>query len=276
MEEMQNQEAPKMSSVETEQEEFEMSHTDKLVGVFSEPGTTFSKISKFPPKTSDWIIPVIVMIVVTILAQIVFMSNPAIKVALQEKQMAAIEKRMNEAVASGQMTQAQADEQTDRIREGMGQMGTIQLIGTIVGIPVVTFIFFFVTAGVFFLIVKFGLKGEGTYKDAMVAYGLPFYISVIQWIVIVIISVATSKAMASLSVAEFTGTEKSTIAGFILGKLDIFSIWFYAVLGIGLAKMFKSANTVKYIVAVFCVWIGFTLVFWLLGKAVPFLSFLAG
>jgi hypothetical protein len=276
MEEMQNQEAPKMSSVEAEHEEFEMSHTDKLVGVFSEPGKTFSKISKFPAKTSDWIIPVIVMIVVVILAQIVFMSNPAIKASLQEKNMAMIEKRMDDAVAKGQMTQAQADEQMDRIRENMGQMGAIQIISTVVGIPVVTFIFFFVATGIFFLLAKTVLKGDGTYKDAMVAYGLPFYINVIQWIIVVIVSIATSKAMSGLSVAEFTGTEKSTIAGFLLSKLDVFSIWYYIVFGIALAKMFKSDNTKKYVIAIFCMWIGFALIFWGLGKAVPFLSFLAG
>ena len=276
MEEMQNEEAPKMSSIDAEHEEFEMSHTDKLVGVFSEPGTTFSKMSKFPPKTSDWLIPILVMIVVVILAQIVFMSNPAIKAAMQEKNMAMIEKRMDDAVAKGQMTQAQADEQMDRIRENMGQMGTIQIISTVVGIPIVTFIFFFVTAGVFFLIVKVGLKGEGTYKDAMVAYGLPIYINVIQWIIVVIVSIVTSKAMSGLSVAEFMGTDKSTIAGFILGKLDVFTIWYYIVFGIALAKMFKSSNTTKYVITVICVWIGFAFLFWGIGKAVPFLSFLAG
>jgi hypothetical protein len=276
MEEMQNQEAPKMSSVEAEHEEFEMSHTDKLVGVFSEPGNTFEKISKFPLKTSDWIIPVLVTIVVVILSQIVFMSNPTLKAALKEKQMVAIEKQMNDAVKNGQRTQAQADEQTDKIRENMGQMGAIQIVSTVVGIPVVTFIFFFLASGVFFMLAKFGLKGDGVYKGAMIAYGLPFYISVIQSIVMVIVAIAMGKILTGLSVAELIGMEKSTVVGFFLSKLDVFSIWFYVVLGIALSKMFKSADTMKYIVVVVGIWIGFSFLFWGLGKAVPFLSFLAG
>src|SRR3989339_1828078 len=104
MEEMQNQEAPKMSSVE--QEEFEISHTDKLVGVFSEPGITFGKMSKFPPKTADWVIPILIVIVIAILSQVVMMNNPTIKAAVVEKQMAAVEKSLSDAVAKGQMTQA--------------------------------------------------------------------------------------------------------------------------------------------------------------------------
>jgi hypothetical protein len=276
MEEMQNQEAPKMSSVEAEQEEFEMSHTDKLVGVFSEPSNTFEKISKFPLKTADWIIPVLVTIVVVILSQIVFMSNPTLKAELQQKQIAAMEKRMNEMVASGQMTQTQANEQMDRMNENIGQMGTIQIVSTVVGIPIVTFIVFFVVSGFFFLLAKFVLKGDGVYKGAMIAYGLPFYILVIQSIVVVIVSIAMGKVLTGINVAELLGMEKSTIGGFFLGKLDIFSIWYYVILGIGLAKIFKSVAVKKYIITVVCSWIGFSFLFWLVGKAVPFLGFLAG
>ena len=78
MEEMQNQDAPKMSSIEDAQEELELSHTDKLVGVFAEPQSMFSKIAKFQAKTSDWLIPVFVVIVVAILSQFVMLSNPEI------------------------------------------------------------------------------------------------------------------------------------------------------------------------------------------------------
>ena len=274
MEEMQNQEAPKMSSVE--QEEFEISHTDKLVGVFSEPGTTFGKMSKFPPKTSDWLIPILIVIVIAILSQVLMMNNPSIKASIVEKQIAAIEKSFNDAVAKGQMTQAQADQQLETIRERMEQGGAMQMIGVFVGIPIATFLFFFIASGVFLILAKFVLKGEGTYKEAMAAYGLPHYILAIQMIIMVIAALAMNKFLTGVSVADFMGTEKNTIAGFLLGKLDVFSIWFYVVFGIGLAKMFKSNNSQKYIIGVVSVWLGFGLIFFALAKAVPFLSFLAG
>ena len=275
MEEMQNQEAPKMSSVE--QEEFEMSHTDKLVGVFSEPDATFSKMSKFPPKTADWVIPILIVIVVAILSQFLMMNNPTIKAAIVEKQMAATEKSLNESVAKGKMTQAQADQQLESIRDQMEQSGgAIRMVGIFVGIPFGVFLYFFIVSGVFLILAKFILKGEGTYKEAMVAYGLPHYILAIQAIVMVIAALAMNKLITGTSVADFIGTEKNTIAGFILGKLDVFSIWFYIVFSIGLAKMFKSNNTQKYIIGVVAVWLGFGLLFFALAKAVPFLSFLAG
>ncbi len=276
MEEMQNQEAPKMSSVENDHEEFELSHTDKLVGVFSEPTATFGKMAKFPQKTSDWIVPILVVIVIAILSQVVMMNNPAIRSSMTEKQIERLEKQLKESVDKGQITQTQADEQLETMRDRMGQSGTVQIIISSVGIPIVVFIMFFIVAGVFMLVAKFGLKGEGIYKDAMVAYGLPHYITAIQMIVMVIAALATSRAFSGTSVADFMGSDKATITGFLLGKLDLFSIWFYVIFGIGLAKMFKSNDTKKYIIAVIGVWIAFGLLFFFMAKAVPFLSWFAG
>ncbi|MBS3946642.1 MAG: YIP1 family protein [Melioribacter sp.] len=270
MEETTNQEAPKMS--QAEEEELELSHTDKLVGVFSEPGNTFAKMAKTGPKTTDWIIPILVVIVVAILSNIVMMSNPVIKLSIQEKQMAQFEKQMDEAVAKGQMTEAQKEEQLDTIRERMDQgMGT-NIIFSVIGIVLFTFISFFVVSGVFYLFTKFALKGAGTYKEAMSAYGLPHYVIVIQVIVMVIAALVMNKFFSGLSVGEFMDADKSTITGFLLNKVDVFSIWFYSLVSIGYAKMFKSEDTGKYFALIFGIWIGFGLLMFLLAQALPFLK----
>lgn len=276
MDEMQNQDAPKMSSVDNETEEFEMGHTDKLVGVFSEPGQTFSKIAKFPPKTSDWIIPVLILIVMVILSQVVMRTNPDIRLEMREKAMEAVQKNIDEAVAKGQMTRAQADERMNQIADQMDGAGTIQTVGLIVGTPIAVFIVFFIVSGFFLLVAKFGLKGAGTYKDVMVAYGLPFYISIISVLVMTIAALAMNKLVTGVSVADFMGYDKSTLTGFFLGKLDIFSIWFYAVFAIGLAKMNKSDDIKKYVITVYGVWIVFGILFFYVAKAVPFLAGFAG
>jgi hypothetical protein len=274
MEEMQNQEAPKMSSVDNE--EFELSHTDKLVGLFTEPGTTFGKISKFPAKTSDWVIPVLVLVVMIILSQMVMRTNPEIKRQIKEKAITAVQKNLDEAVAKGQMSRAQADERLNTMEEAMDNTGAIQTVGLVVGTPIVVFIIFFVVSGFYLLVAKAGLKGTGTYKDAMVAYGLPHYIAAISVIVMTIAALAMNKLITGVSVADFMGTDKLSLSGFLLGKLDVFSIWFFVVFAIGLAKMNKSDDTKKYIIAVIAVWLVFSLLFHFLAKAVPFLAGFAG
>ncbi|MDH7605897.1 MAG: Yip1 family protein [Melioribacter sp.] len=273
MEETKNHQATETSP--NEPEELELNHTDKLVGVFSEPINTFSKMSALGPKTSDWLIPVIIFIVVAILSNILMMSNPAIKSSVIEKQMARLEKNFDDAVAKGQMTEAQKEQQLETIRERMERGGIANTIFSAFGILIFTFISFFIVSGVFFLLTKLILKGNGTYKDAMSAYGLPYYIFVIQVIVMVILAFATDKFFTSTSLAAFIETEQTSFTHFVLSKLDIFSIWFYAIVSIGFAKMFKSQSLVKYFVLIFCMWIGFGLILFLIAKAVPFLSFLS-
>ena len=54
-------ESPSQGEVPAEEE---LGHSDKLVGVFAEPKTMFEKMSHFPPKTMDWFLPVILLLVV--------------------------------------------------------------------------------------------------------------------------------------------------------------------------------------------------------------------
>lgn len=278
MEEKQNQDAPKMSSVEDAQEEQELTHTDKLVGVFTEPQPMFSRIAKFPAKTSDWLIPVLVVIVVAILSQFVMMSNPEIKLQQQEKMMQNIEKGLDDAVKEGKMTQEQADQQLEQIQENMsGEAANMfQTISLVVGIPFGMFIVFFVVTGFFLLVSKYGLKGGGEYKDIMVAYGLPMYISVIEIIISVIAALAMGKLMTGLSAADLMGMDKTTTTGFLLSRINPLTIWYYVVFGIGLAKMNKSEDVKKYVFVVVGIWLGFSILFHFLSKAVPFLANFAG
>lgn len=268
MEENKDQQAPSMSPVDPE-EEAQVGHTDKLVGVFSEPGNTFSNIARVGAKTSDWLIPVLILIAVSILSVVVYNTNPTIKGQMKLDR----ENQIQEQVEKGAITQEQADQQI----EGMNRFmeGPFMIVTGAISSIIMVFIVFFVISGVYFLFVKFALKGVGTYKDAMVAYGLPYYIVVIQAILMVILSILLGKMVTSTSVAVFVDVEKASLMKFVLGKLDPISIWFYAVISIAFAKMFKSPSTGKYFVLIFGMWIGFGLIFFLLGRAVPFLSFLA-
>ena len=272
MEDLKDQESMEQEELE-DHTDYELSHTDKLVGVFAEPVSTFKRMSKQDPKTIDWLLPVLFVIVVAIVSNILMMSNPAIKYSIIETQMERIEQNLQDMVENGNMTQAQADQQLEQIRDRMeNQMGAGMIL-QVVGIIVVTFIVFFIVTGVFLLFAKYGLKGEGDYKIAMVAYGLPYYIVVIQIIVMVILALSMDKFFQSTSIGAFVGMDQTTFAGFILNKLDVFSIWFYVVVGIGFAKMFKSEQTGKYIGMIVGLWLGFSIILYFLAQAIPFLRF---
>lgn len=254
--------------------EQELGHTDKMIGIITAPKETFEKIAKFPPKTMDWFLPVLILCAVVALTQILVMTNLDIAYQAKQKQLAAIQKGFDDAVAKKQMTQEQADERMSQIEERMAQSGAITYVFQTVGIFIFVFIIFFILCGIYFLFSKFVLKGDGLYASALVADGLVSYIVIIQIILAAILTFAFGRLMSDVSVASLTGTDKSTIVGWLLAKIDPFSIWAYSVLSIGLAKMFKSQEVGKYFVVVFGLWIVGGLLIWFIAKAVPFLSFL--
>jgi hypothetical protein len=274
--ELKDQEIPDVEPEVDEEEELELSHTDKLVGVFAEPGAIFSKMAYEKSKVVDWLIPTIILIIVLNVAQYLLMSNPNIKYAAIDKKVEIVQSQFDAAVDSGQMTREQADQQIESIREGMeeqmGGFGIMNVVGSTAGL----FIFLFLIAGVYFACVKFILKGDGTYSNALAGYGLTFYIAVVQWILIAIIGLSMEKGLEDLSLASLMDSDKTTFLGWLLAKVDIFTIWMYAVISIAYAKLFKSPTTGKYFILIFGLWIGFSLLFFLLTKAFPFLALFTG
>lgn len=252
-----------------ENEMEELSHTDKIVGVISEPSNLFSKLSFFPVRTTDWILPLLAMIIVSIAATIIYMSNPEIKLQMQQQQQKAMQEQFDKMVENGQMTRQQADEQLEKTSQMMNNP-MFTLLFPSIGIFIITIIWFFVITTIAFMIAKFALKGDGGFTLAMSAMGLPLYISVLQTIILIILGLLMGKMLTGLNPASLTGMDVKTFPGFLLSRLDVFSIWFYVVVGIAFAKMFKSDNVKKYVITSVGVWLVFMFVIFGLSKISPF------
>jgi hypothetical protein len=246
----------------------ELSHTDKIVGVISEPTNLFSKLVFLNTKVADWLLPLFALIVVAIAATFIYMSNPEIKLEMQQQQEKAMREQFDKMVESGQMTREQADEQLDNTMQMMGGSGMMQVFSSI-GILVVMLVWFFVFTTIAFLIAKFVLKGDGSYSQAMTAMGLPLYITVLQSIILIIVGMLLGKMLTGINPASLTGMDIKSLPGFLLSRLDVFSIWFYVVVGIAFAKMFKSDNVKKYIFTSIGVWLVFMFIIYGLGKVSP-------
>ncbi len=265
---------PNSTEAETQQSEEELNHSDKLVGVITEPGPTFANMSKFPPKTMDWFVPLIILIVVIFLSQVLLLNNKEIYYQVKEKQLAKMEKTFNEMVQQGKLTKEQMNTQLNNIQNRMDKgPSPIQFVFQGIGTFIIVFLVFFIITGIYFLFAKFIFKDDGSYQSALVASGLVSYIGVIQVILVTIVAFVMGKMMNDFSVASFLDMDKTTIGGFLLSKLDVFSIWSYSVISIGLAKMFKASSAAKYFALVFGIWIIGGFLIFLLAEAVPFLKF---
>jgi hypothetical protein len=247
----------------------ELSHSDKMIGVFTEPSNTFSITSKFPPRTKDWLIPVILLFFIAALMRIIAMTNEEVYFEAKQKEIERIEKM----VESGMLSNEQGDEQINSVDQRMEFMsGPVGWVITVVTSLLFGLIFFIIIVGIYYLFVKFLLKGEGTFSSALVANGLTIYISILQMIIAGILTMLFGKMIMDTSVASLLGSDKMTLAGWFLSKIDPITIWVYVVLSIALAKMFKSETNGKYYVLVFGIWLIGTFILFQLAQAIPFLQ----
>ncbi len=253
----------------SEQEVGELSHSDKMIGVFTEPTRMFSITSKFAPRHKDWVIPVVIFFIVIALIRILAMTNKEVYFEAKKQGIERIEKM----VESGTMTREQGDEAIDAIDQQMEFMqGPIGWVISIVSTLIFGFIFFLILVGIYYLFIKFLLKGEGTFTSALVASGLTTYISILQIILGGILTMLLGKMIMDTSLASLMGSDKTTLTGWLLAKVDPISIWAYIILAIGLAKMFKSESTGKYYALVFGLWLIGGFILFQLAQAFPFLQ----
>lgn len=261
-----------LNTEQTPQQE-ELSHSDKMIGVFTEPSNTFETIARFPVRSIDWVLPVVILFILIGVMRSIAMLNE--EVALQTRQ-AQIE-MFDKMVSEGKMTQDQADQAIEGIEKQMEFMrGPLGWVINVVSTLIFGFIFFFIIAGIYFLFVKFLLKGEGTYQHVLVANGLTAYISMIQVLIGGILTFALGKIVMDTSVANFLDLEKGSLVKFFVSKVDPISIWAYSVLAIGLAKLNRAQSSTPYFILVFTLWILGGLLFFFLGKVFPFLSGFGG
>jgi len=248
----------------------ELSHTDKIVGVISEPINLFSMLAFQKNKATDWLLPIFTMVFVTLIATFIYMSNPEIKFQTQQRQSTTLQKELDKRVESGEMTQ----EQADNLLESSSAMKNNPITYVITSMNVLLWwlIWFFIFTTVGFFVAKFALNGEGSYTQAMTAMGLPLYIFVLQSIILVIAGMLMGKSLTGLNPASLTGMEVNKLAEFLLSRLDVFSIWFYAVVGISFAKMFKSDTVRKFIFTSYGIWLIVMYIIFELGKDYPILK----
>lgn len=240
-------------------QEEELTHTDKLAGVLSEPKNTFEKTAKFPLKTIDWLLPVLVLLIISGITSIITLSNPEIKYTIQQQQAEAIDKMVKE----GQLSEEQAEQQKSMMGGGM------MYFFSVIGIFIWGFVSFFFMSGIYMFFSKVVLKGSGTYTSSMVANGLTAYIDVINVIISAIIVLLTGKLMVDFSAATLFEVDRFSLSGWFLTLLNPVTIWAHIVLAIGLGKLFKAESLRKYYIVVFSVWIIGGLIMFFLTKNIP-------
>jgi hypothetical protein len=224
-----------------------MSLSEKLAGIFASPGEVFENVRLTPQTNSNWLVPTLLLIVVTLILSYLTISNPTLVDQMTAIQRDAIEKMVEE----GRMTQEQADAQMER----MGPGSPFLLIGILVGPPIFTFIRLFFLALVFWVMGKTAMKATAPYLKVTEVVGLTLYIGIVEVLVTTGLAFGMNNLFASpslaLLVSDFDINDKLHL---VLAKVNIFTLWTIVVTGIGLSKLFQR-DLPKVLVLVFALWV---------------------
>lgn len=248
MDEIKEQETPNPETEPEDDEDLEQSHTDKLVGIFTEPGSTFKTLAKHTPKTVDWLVPLLIFSIVSVIAFGIQMSDTQVEYEFIEKQMPRVEERLQSAVDSGTLTEEQADTQRGFARKSI-------VISTYAAKFLMPWIMTLISAFVYLLLAKYVNGGQGTYKASLVALSLPAYILMLGAIATAILTLATGSFYQSVNLSELMSMDPDTMAGKLLMVADVFFIWYFAIVSIAYTKIFGGKGLGSYIVIVYGFWI---------------------
>jgi hypothetical protein len=208
----------------------------RLTNVFVAPGEVFDEIKASPPTPANWWAPTVIAIIAGVIYSMVVFSQPAVIQNMKDAQ----EKKMQEMVATGKMTQAQAD-QSSQVTEKFMTPTFFKAIG-ILAVVIFSPVFLFLFAGVLWLLGRYVLRGNFEYMKAVEVAGLAGMISALGGIVSMLIAVIYANPAMTPSLALFVSHfDPQNKVHLLLSALNVMTLWYIAVLAIGLTRLSGAA-----------------------------------
>lgn len=213
-----------------------ISFSDIMMNVFASPADAYEGIRTSPSRASVWVVPMIVVILLSCAYTWTMFSNEAIKSQFMDARREALQ----EQVQSGKIDRDKANEGMDQLEKAGGML----IVGGVIAVALITPIMLFVIALVLWLIGKFLLKADLGYAKYLELWGAAQWIGALGVIVTILLMVGLSSMYATPSAAlAILGSFKphNTVHK-LLASINVFLIWQLIVAGIGMAKYAGKPN----------------------------------
>jgi hypothetical protein len=160
-----------------------------------------------------------------------------------------------------------SEEQLQKAVEGYGKWAPLGLIT----VPIALIIIYLIVSGVMHLVVNI-MSSRSSFKKTLSLISFCGIITIVEQIIVAVVlrmrgpeSIESAADMKfSLSLAPLVGEGKGLLAA-VLQSLSIFQIWYYVVLVLGIAAIFKISRKAA-IIPVLPIWIISIIVIWIGGK----------
>ncbi len=214
-----------------------------IMNVFSSPAEAFQGLRESESRAMLWLIPLILMILLSSISTYVVLSNETLKNQVVESRDRAIQRQVD----AGKITQEQADQQ----KEGMERLGGMFVaIGIVTNVILLTVGLF--VAGLFlWLSGKLVLKSTAGYGKHLEVYGISCWIGLLGGIVTLLMIVGLNSIYASpgAGLAVYASFDPMSTTHKILASLNIFSVWQAVIIGIGLGKLSDKSTSIGIAIA---------------------------
>ena len=206
----------------------------RMINILVSPGDVYEEVRASSYKGENWHIPLILGALVAVLFVLVAFAQPAVVNNMLEAQI----KAMDQQVAAGKMTAAQADTARDQMEKLRPMMATLGRIFGSVGAVIATFVFAFIAAWILWLLARYTLGAPVGYWRCMELVGLTQAIGILGTILTLFVVIYRGSLNSNLSPAMLVpGLEEGTVVFNLLSVLNPIYLWSVAVLALGLATL---------------------------------------
>ena len=207
-----------------------------MTNVFVAPAEVFDEVKASPPTPANWIGPTVIAIIAGVIYTMVVFSQPGVLQNMRDAQ----DKKMQEMVATGKLTQAQAD-QTNQMTEKIMTPANIKAIIILV-VVVVNPVSLFLIAGIMWLLGRYVLHGNFEYMKAVEVAGLTAMISALGAIVSMLVAVIyANPAMTPSLVLLVSHFDPQNKVHLLLSALNVMNLWYLGVVALGLARLSRAS-----------------------------------
>ena len=204
-----------------------MSFAARLLNVFATPGEVFEDVKAAPHSVANWLVPVFLLGVVSVIFAVIFVSQPVIKQQAREQWGKMLEVQVN----SGHMAREKVDETLDAFEKMLLPIG---IVFGMVSSPARLLWW----ALVLWLLGRWILKVRFSFVKALEVAGLAAMIVVLGVVVTLLLTVNLANFFATPSIGHlvqnFDVARKSHL---FMGAASVFSIWLVGVMSAGLARL---------------------------------------
>ena len=233
-----------------------MSLGARLFNVFATPGEVYDQVKAAPFAASNWLVPALLLVLVSWLGMGLVLSQPAIKQQLTEITDKQLEKSAQKANLSA--------ERAEQMRH-FAELSTkvVLFAGPVIqafGFPLIWGLYVWLAGNHL-------MSGSFGYLKAVEAVGLSNMIAVLEALVRSLLIVVTASLFATPSLALLVkdfDPQNPQHAAFAL--VNVMSLWLLVVRSIGLARL-AGGSIARAALWVFGFWILYTGFFWGVGAA---------